>query len=53
MKKINMNAAQLKALQDATTATHNKLVPALVKASHSLLPTICSSLCALFQHLLL
>ena len=32
MKRIDMNPAQLKALQEATTATHNKLVPALVEA---------------------
>jgi len=32
MRRIGMSASQLKALQDATTATHHRLVPALVKA---------------------
>ena len=32
MARINMTAAQLRALQDATTATHTKLVAALIKA---------------------
>jgi hypothetical protein len=32
MKRINMTPGQLKKLQEATTATHTKLVAALIKA---------------------